>query len=290
MLTQWATRIEGVLDQLLPEAEGPVAALHEAMRYASLGGGKRLRASLVYSTGALLEVDTSLLDRPAAAVEMVHAYSLVHDDLPAMDNDDLRRGKPTCHRAFGEAIAILAGDALQTRAFEILCEHDSALPASNVLRMVQTLAQSSGVAGMAGGQAIDLDAVGKTPDLEHLEIMHSMKTGALIRASVRLGALCSSTVTRDTLNQLDIFARCIGLAFQVIDDILDEVSDSGTLGKTGGSDRARNKPTYTSTVGLANARRIVDTLHGDALASLKTIRHNTDNMRQLADFIISRSH
>ncbi len=290
MLTQWATRVEGVLDQLLPEAEGPVSALHEAMRYASLGGGKRLRASLVYSTGALLEVDTSLLDRPAAAVEMVHAYSLVHDDLPAMDNDDLRRGKPTCHRAFGEAIAILAGDALQTRAFEILCEHDSALPANNVLRMIKALAQSSGVAGMAGGQAIDLDAVGKNPDLEYLEIMHSMKTGALIRASVRLGALCSSTVTRDTLNQLDIFARCIGLAFQVIDDILDEVSDSGTLGKTGGSDRARNKPTYTSTVGLANARRIVDTLHGDALASLKTIRHNTDNMRQLADFIICRSH
>jgi geranylgeranyl pyrophosphate synthase len=213
------------------------------MRYAVLGGGKRVRPVLVFAAGAAVGAADARLDAPACAVELIHAYSLVHDDLPAMDDDDLRRGRPSCHRAFDEATAILTGDALQTLAFQILAqatEPDAAVR----LRMIATLALASGSRGMAGGQAIDLAAVGRELDMVQLEDMHIHKTGALIRASVLLGALCTDEFDEPRLERLDRYAKCIGLAFQIQDDILDVVGDTALLGKTAGADTARDKPTY----------------------------------------------
>ena len=284
-------QVEQALGARIPPPERPPGRLHEAMRYASLGGGKRLRAMLVYTTGELLRVAPSVLDVPACAVELIHAYSLVHDDLPAMDNDDLRRGRATCHRAFDEATAILAGDALQTLAFEILSS-DPALEVTpdTRLRMIAMLTEASGASGMAGGQAIDLAAVGDALSLAELETMHRLKTGALIRASIALGALCAPEVDEPTLVALDNFGQSLGLAFQIVDDILDEVADTETLGKASGADRARNKPTYTSLQGVEQARASAATLQADALAQLATVSGETARLAELADFMVRRGH
>ena len=280
-------RIEAVLDHYLPSAEVPPGRLHAAMRYSVLGGGKRVRPLLVYFTGYALDADPERLHPPAAAVELIHAYSLVHDDLPAMDNDDLRRCLPTCHRAFGEATAILAGDGLQALAFEILASASS-IPEGTRIRMLETLGRASGIRGMVAGQALDLDAVGTTLDLEHLENMHLHKTGALIRASVRLGALAGDGVTPARLDQLDRFARAIGLAFQVQDDILDIEGATETIGKPQGSDQARGKPTYPQLLGLAGAKRTAAELYDDAVQALGILGPAAENLRQIADYIVRR--
>ena len=264
---RWAQRVESALERSLPSDGIAPQRLHAAMRHAVLGGGKRMRPLLVYAAGTLFDADETLLDTPAAAVELVHVYSLVHDDLPAMDDDSLRRGKPTVHVAFDEATAILAGDALQTRAFEVLAES----PASAELRVawLQALASTTGVAGMCGGQALDIDATGKLQSVDELERMHALKTGALIRASVRMGAL-GGGASSDQLQRLDAFASALGLAFQVRDDILDVESSSERLGKTAGKDAEQDKSTYPSLLGMAGAKGKLDelatTMH-DALAS-----------------------
>jgi geranylgeranyl diphosphate synthase type II len=284
-------RVEAALARWLPPAEQAPAHLHEAMRYASLDGGKRVRPLLVYAAGGALGADRSALDGPACAVEFIHAYSLIHDDLPAMDDDDLRRGKPTCHKAFDEATAILAGDALQTLAFEVLA-NDTAMLADPARRlsMVAELAQASGSRGMAGGQAIDIAAEGRRLGLDELAHMHRLKTGALIRASVRLGALSAPAYTEAQGARLDEYAACIGLAFQIRDDILDVEADTATLGKTQGADQARNKPTYTSLLGLAGAKDKLREVHSAALASLQSFDTAADPLRWLADYIVQRGN
>ena len=287
VLEHWAARAQAALERFLPDASGPASDLEAAMRYAVLGGGKRLRAALVYATGEMLGAPLERLDRPAAAIEMIHAYSLVHDDLPAMDDDDLRRGKPTCHKVYGEAGAILAGDALQSLAFEILAPATPDGDARTHLDMVRVLAAASGARGMAGGQALDLAAVGARLDVDGLTTMHGLKTGALIRASVRLGGLGANADPR-TLSRLDVYGENLGFAFQIVDDILDETMDSDTLGKTGGADRARDKPTYTTMLGLDEARAMVGRLHRAALESLQSIGHNTETMTRIADFVANR--
>lgn len=265
------------------------ARLHQAMRYAVLGGGKRVRPLLAYAAGAAVGAPADRLDIPASAVELVHAYSLVHDDLPAMDDDDLRRGRPTCHRAFDEATAILTGDALQTLAFQILAQAPKLDVEPQVrLRMIDTLARASGSRGMAGGQAIDLAAVGQTLDIAQLEDMHIHKTGALIRASVLLGALCASHLDEPRLEQLDHYAKCIGLAFQIQDDILDVTGDTATLGKTAGADTARAKPTYPALLGLEGARQRATELLAAANESLIGFGPEADILRGLAEYIIRR--
>ncbi len=260
------------------------------MRYSALAGGKYIRPLLVYATGQALHVSLDELDGPACAVELIHAYSLVHDDLPAMDDDDLRRGKPTCHRAFGEAIAILTGDALQSLAFHILA-HDPAIKAGPAqrLKMIDTLAVASGSQGMAGGQAIDLEAVGKELDLDELENMHIRKTGALIRASVTLAALSREDLPENLLHQLGSYARCIGLAFQVQDDILDIESSTEVLGKTQGADRMMNKPTYPALLGVEGARRKAAELHEAALHHLDELGADADPLRWISEYIIRRN-
>jgi farnesyl diphosphate synthase len=287
-LSAYRGRANRALEACLPAADRAPTELHEAMRYAVLDGGKRVRATLVYASGEAAGADPALLDAPACAVELVHAYSLVHDDLPAMDNDDLRRGKPTTHRAFGEANALLAGDALQALAFEVLAEGADRAPRG--LEMVATLARASGSLGMAGGQAIDLAAVGRQLSLDALENMHRHKTGALIRASVRLGALCGSDVSATALEQLDGYAACIGLAFQVRDDILDVEADTETLGKTQGADIALDKPTYPSLLGLDAAKQKAVELHERAIAELAGFDARADALRGLSAFIVNRPH
>jgi len=262
--------------------------LAEAMNYSTLNGGKRLRALLVYATGEALGANLNALDAPASAVELIHAYSLVHDDMPIMDNDDLRRGRPTCHKAYDDATALLVGDALQTLAFETLCDND--IPPLQQIQMVKTLAQKSGVFGMAGGQAIDLESVGHTLTLDTLQNMHELKTGALIRASVRLGALASQNSDDATLAKLDSYAYSIGLAFQVQDDVLDVTSDTATLGKAQGADMALNKPTYPALLGLAAAQQKANTLIDNALAALDDLPYDTQALAALAGFVVQRSH
>lgn len=283
-------RIEGVLERWLPpEAEEP-SLLHQAMRYATLDGGKRVRPVLVYATGQAFGTDPARLDGPACAVELIHAYSLIHDDLPAMDDDDLRRGKPTCHRAFDEATAILAGDALQSLAFEVLARDPAMTPDPLLrLRMIETLAAASGSRGMAGGQAIDIAAEGMRLDLPRLETMHRLKTGALIRAAVRLGAL-SADLPEEILQRLEGYAGAIGLAFQIRDDILDVEADTASLGKPQGSDAARAKPTYTSLLGLDGAKRKLREVHALAIESLSPFPAGADPLRWLADYIVERGH
>jgi len=285
----YQTRVEQALEQWLPAATMPPTRLHEAMRYSVLGGGKRVRPLLTYATGAALDIPQAQLDGPACAVECIHAYSLIHDDLPAMDDDALRRGNPTCHIAFDEATAILAGDALQALAFHILA-HDSAMVNDAALRlqMVAMLAYSSGSHGMVGGQAIDLDAVGKTLNVAELENMHIHKTGALIRASVRLAALSKPGLDPAILENLDRFAKYIGLAFQIHDDILDIEGDTETLGKTQGADLDRNKPTYPAILGLAESRSMAQDLYQQALDSLAGLDSGADTLRWLAGYIIAR--
>ncbi|MEW5790233.1 MAG: (2E,6E)-farnesyl diphosphate synthase [Pseudomonadota bacterium] len=280
-------RVEGVLGQLLPPSDCLPARLHQAMRYSTLGGGKRLRPLLVYATGHVLEAAPALLDRPACAVELIHAYSLVHDDLPAMDDDDLRRGQPTCHKQYDEATAILAGDALQALAFQVLAD-DWELDAALRLRMVAALALAAGSRGMVGGQAIDLAAVGHTLSLPALESMHIHKTGMLIRASVQLGALAAGVAAGEVHERLLHYADNIGLAFQVQDDILDEEGETAVMGKQNGADRARNKPSYVSLLGLAEAKALARRLCDDALAALADFDGRADHLRALAHLIVER--
>jgi farnesyl diphosphate synthase len=289
-LEKYQTQVEAALDRWLPGSEIEPRHLHEAMRYAVLGEGKRIRPVLVYASGEAFGVESAALDACASAVEMIHAYSLAHDDLPAMDDDDLRRGRPTLHRKYDEATAILAGDALQALAFHVLA-HDSAISvdAEQRIRMIDTLAIDSGSVGMAGGQAIDLASVGKSLNLTALENMHMHKTGALIRASVELGALCSPGIDQNQLAKVSQYANCIGLAFQVQDDILDIESDTETLGKPQGSDIARNKPTYPNLLGLQGAKETASKLHAEAIDCLKDFDDKADTLRMIADYIVQRN-
>jgi len=284
-------RVEKSLSFWLPEPNIIPNKLHEAMRYACLDGGKRIRPALTYATGQALGIPVEKLDGPACALELIHAYSLVHDDLPAMDNDTLRRGKPTCHIRYGEATAILAGDALQSMAFHILA-HDSNMTNNPVrrLEMVNVLAQASGSRGMAGGQAIDLASVGKALNLAELENMHVHKTGALIRASVRLGIISQSLAEPSIVENLDHYAKCIGLAFQIQDDILDVEGDTEALGKLQGADIARNKPTYPSLIGLKKSKIMAQDLIEQALGSVNMLGERANPLRWIAGYIIDRQN
>lgn len=289
LLRTYRERIETALDHWLPAENQQPERLHRAMRYSTLDGGKRVRAVLVYMTGQVFDVPLQRLDGPACAVEMIHAYSLIHDDLPAMDNDDLRRGRPTCHKAFDDATAILAGDGLQALAFEVLAR-DLAMEASAEQRLKMVVELAHAAAGMVGGQAIDIEAVGHRLTLEALQHMHRCKTGALLRASIRLGALAHPGLTNHEQNRLDTYADAIGLAFQIRDDILDVEADTQTLGKPQGSDEARNKPTYTSLLGLEGARQKARDLHSEALESLSGFGSSADPLRNIASYIIERTY
>ncbi len=263
----------------------PAARLLEAMRYATLNGGKRVRACLVYAAGEAVDAaDNGMLDDAACAVELIHSYSLIHDDLPCMDDDDLRRGRPTCHRAFDVATALLAGDALQGLAFEILTRRDD----PRRVAMARLLARAIGVQGMAGGQALDLAAVGKVVSAAEIEDMHRRKTGALIHAAVMLGSLAAAAVPAPVRRALEQYGWSIGLAFQIVDDILDEEGDTETLGKQPGADRARGKPTYPSVVGLEAAKTRAGELARAALESLRPLGDNANFLRDLARYIVQR--
>ena len=309
-------RFEDVLRNLLPRADIAPQRLHEAMRYAVLDGGKRVRPLLAFAVGELTGAEVARVDIAAAAVELIHAYSLVHDDMPCMDDDVLRRGKPTCHKQYDEATALLVGDALQTLAFQLLAEHrlngHARFPLSNFppqageraneslrefhinddamrqLEMVRLLALASGSRGMAGGQAIDLASGGKSLTLPELEFMHIHKTGALIRAAVLLGAHCGSRMEAAQMDKLDHFGKLIGLAFQVVDDVLDCEADTATLGKTAGKDADNDKPTYVSLLGIQGARDMAQRLHGEALETLAGFGGAAQRLRELADFIVLR--
>lgn len=281
-------RTESALSILLPDASLAPERLHGAMRYAVLGGGKRVRALLAHAAGELTQAPAERVDRIACAVELIHAYSLVHDDMPCMDDDVLRRGKPTVHVEYDEATALLTGDALQTLAFQILSEQALAPTAAGQLEMLSLLARAAGSRGMAGGQAIDLEAVGKTISRVELEFMHIHKTGALIRASVLLGARCGAACDPELLAALDRYGKLVGLLFQVVDDILDAQSDTATLGKTAGKDADRNKPTYVSLLGLNEARALAESLHAEALAALHPLGPRASRLDELARFIVRR--
>ncbi|MBD9361942.1 (2E,6E)-farnesyl diphosphate synthase [Methylomonas fluvii] len=290
-LTACQNRVERALDARLPGENILPQTLHQAMRYSVLDGGKRTRPLLTYATGQALGLSEDLLDAQACAVEFIHVYSLIHDDLPAMDNDDLRRGKPTCHKAYDEATAILAGDALQALAFDVLA-NDSAIQAGAEARvkMIAALTRASGSQGMVGGQAIDLGSVGRKLTLPELENMHIHKTGALIRASVNLASLSKPDLDADVAKKLDHYAKCIGLSFQVKDDILDVESDTATLGKTQGKDVDNDKPTYPALLGMAGAKEKAQELHEQAVASLAGFGNEADLLRDLSLYIIERTH
>ena len=284
-----AGRMEAVIADLLPPLRAAPARLHDAMRYASLGGGKRVRPMLAFAAGLVTNADPKRLEVVATALELIHAYSLVHDDLPCMDDDTLRRGKPTLHVEFDEATALLAGDALQSQAFQLLAEHRLADDPAVQLEMIQHFAQACGSRGMAGGQAIDLESVGKALTLPELENMHIHKTGALIRAAVLLGARCGAPLAKEELDRLDRYAKCVGLAFQVVDDILDEESDSTTLGKTAGKDREAGKPTYTSLMGIPGAKRFAGELLAEAQGAIAPFGPRAGRLAELANFIVKRN-
>jgi geranylgeranyl pyrophosphate synthase len=282
-------RIEGVLERALSLPDPGTPRLREAMRYSVLGGGKRLRPILVYLTGESLGAPLTRLDVPAAAVELIHVYSLVHDDLPAMDDDDLRRGRPSCHRAYDEGTAILVGDALQALAFAVLSnEPMTGVSAGTRIRMIRILAGATGTGGMAGGQAIDLAAVGQTLTVAAIENMHRLKTGALIECSVLLGALAAGVSGGPESAALGRFGRELGLAFQIRDDILDVAGDPGRLGKCTGADAARSKPTYPSTAGLSAARARAAALRDAAIAALEPLGARAEALTQLANFVVDR--
>lgn len=285
----YCARVEHALETWLPPADKTPTRLHQAMRYSVLSGGKRIRPILVYATGQAFGVPIEQLDGPACAVELIHAYSLIHDDLPAMDNDDLRRGLPTCHRKFDEATAILAGDALQTLAFTVLAD-DATMRASSAtrVRMLSALAHASGANGMCGGQAIDLAAVGQTLTHAEVENMHAHKTGALIRCAVVLGAESADTLMTVNRAKLERYAYALGLAFQVRDDILDIEGDTAVIGKTQGADMARNKPTYPSLLGLDGAKCVADSLHEQALDALSGFDQRADTLRDLSAYVVRR--
>jgi farnesyl diphosphate synthase len=290
-LRNYKQRVDHALDVFLPDTPTREHDLIEAMRYAVIGGGgKRIRPAMVYASGEASGADLDTLDVPACAVEMIHTYSLIHDDLPAMDDDDLRRGQATCHKAFDEATAILAGDALQAHAFEILAANALQVNDRRRLEMISLLATASGSEGMAGGQAIDLAAVGHSLTLEQLEAMHRLKTGALIRASILLGALSSPATTEEELTVLGRYADCIGLSFQIQDDILDVVGDTETLGKPSGSDQKMLKPTYPSILGLEASKKLALEQHEQALGHLESLDARADTLRQLSVYIVEREY
>jgi farnesyl diphosphate synthase len=281
------SRMEGVLARLLPAASVAPARLHEAMRYATLEGGKRVRPLLAFAAGEVSGAATPRLEIAAAAVEMIHAYSLVHDDLPCMDDDVLRRGKPTVHVEYDQATALLVGDALQSLAFQLLSEHRLADDPQAQLEMIRTMALAAGSRGMAGGQQIDLEATGRALEVPELEFMHIHKTGALIRAAVRLGFSCGR-ISEPEQQKLDRYAKAIGLAFQVVDDVLDYDASTATLGKTAGKDSRQGKPTYVSAMGLARAREHAETLRAEAHAALQPLGARARRLGELADFIVLR--
>ena len=281
-------RLETHLREILPAAEIVPSKLHSAMRYAVLGGGKRIRPLLACAAGELAEAPLERALIAGAAVELIHAYSLVHDDLPCMDDDVLRRGKPTCHVEYDEATALLAGDALQSLAFQVLAEYRLADEPAVQLEMMRILAVAAGSRGMAGGQAIDLDAVGKQLNVLELEFMHMHKTGAVIRAALQLGVRCGRTLTDSENQRIDHFAKCIGLAFQVVDDVLDTEASTATLGKTAGKDARSDKPTYVSALGAAAAKSLARELRDDAMQALAPFGRRSARLAQLADFIVMR--
>ncbi len=288
-LAVYQKRVNAALDKYLPKEDPPEHNLAEAIRYSVIGGGKRIRPAMVYAAGEAMGVSTNLLDIPACAVEMIHAYSLVHDDLPAMDNDDLRRGRPTCHKAFNEATAMLAGDALQALAYEILAkDNHKELTPEHRIEMLSLLTEASGAHGMAGGQAVDLASVGKQLTLAQLEHMHRLKTGALIRASILLGGMCKQNVTKEELDLLSEYALCIGLSFQIQDDILDVVGDTETLGKPQGSDEEQKKPTFPAIIGLEESRQRARQQHELALKILEPLDEKADSLRELSAYIVKR--
>jgi len=282
-------RMENVLDTHMPSAETLPTKLHEAMRYSVLGGGKRVRALLAYAAGEFCGAKLATIDLPAASVELIHAFSLVHDDMPCMDDDELRRGKLSTHKKYGDAIALLVGDALQSLAFQLISQNKSLENATQKLQMLHLLALASGSRGMAGGQAIDLESIGIPLTREELEQMHIHKTGALIRAAALLGAYSSTEENEDKLKAIDHFAKAIGLAFQVVDDILDAEADTQTLGKTAGKDAQHNKSTYVTILGLSAAKQLASELHANAMAALSYYGREADLLRQLATFITHRS-
>lgn len=289
-MSQIQRRTEAALAQHLPSADILPERLHEAMRYATLGGGKRVRALLAHAAGDVTAAVPDRLDIVACAVEFIHAYSLVHDDMPCMDNDVLRRGKPTLHVRFDEATALLAGDALQTLAFQLLAENRVTERPDDQLAMIALLASASGSRGMAGGQAIDLASVGCQISLEALELMHIHKTGALIRAAIVLGARCGPGIEHDTLAKLDHFGKIVGLLFQVVDDILDLQSDTATLGKTAGKDAKADKPTYVSLLGLTGARQLASDLLDQGRSTLTPFGSQARRLDELASFIVARKY
>ncbi len=279
-------RFELALDVLLDRANIHPVRLHEAMRYAAQGGGKRIRPLLVYAAGELgIDVQQSALDSAAVAIECIHAYSLVHDDLPCMDDDDLRRGRPTVHKAFDEATALLVGDALQSRAFEVLA--NAQCEPSARIDMISALASASGSRGMAGGQAIDLESVGKSLDLAGLKQMHAMKTGALLSCSVQMGGIAAN-LSSTQMQDLRAYSEALGLAFQIVDDILDVTADSQTLGKTAGKDAANDKPTYVSLMGLDYAKKAAKDLQETAIASLESFGAKAQAFKHLALLVVNR--
>jgi farnesyl diphosphate synthase len=281
-----AQRVEGALEGALSAADESPQSLHAAMRYAALGGGKRVRALLAYASGELAGADAGLVDHAAVAVELIHAYSLVHDDLPCMDDDVLRRGKPTCHVAYGEAVALLAGDALQTLAFEVLAK----APLSQAQAQIAMLAEAAGSQGMAGGQALDLAHAGDALSLNELERMHALKTGALIHAAVRLGAACGRTLDQAGDEALDRYAAAVGLGFQIVDDVLDVEGTAHSLGKTAGKDAMQGKATYVSLLGLDAAKKRVAELRDEAHTALLAFGAGARRLNELADWIALRKN
>ena len=288
-LTQWQNRMEQALAARLPAADEVPQRLHAAMRYSVLGGGKRIRPALVFATGRTLGLEDQQVEAAACAIELVHVYSLVHDDLPAMDDDDLRRGRPTCHKAFDEATAVLVGDALQPLAFALLAR-DPDLPADPAvrLRLIDLLAEASGTFGMAGGQAIDLSVQGQAIDIAAVEQMHARKTGALIKVSVMMAAACVPTLGAELSERLGRFATAIGLAFQIQDDLLDVLGDVSTLGKATGADSARAKPTYPAVIGVQASQQRMQQLHAQALEALQPFGSRADPLRLLAQWLLQR--
>jgi len=281
-------RTEAALDQRLPGKHIVPGKLHDAMRYATLGGGKRVRPLLTHAAGSIFDASPDALDSAACSVELIHAYSLVHDDLPCMDDDSLRRGKPTVHIEFDEATAMLAGDALQSLAFHVIAAPNLVADGKRQVQMIELLALASGSRGMAGGQAFDLASVGKQLTLEELEFMHIHKTGALIRAAVLLGAHCGNA-DEAALTKLSHYANRVGLLFQVVDDILDTEADTATLGKTAGKDEANNKPTYVSLLGLNRAKELAGEMRDEAHAALAEFGDRAQRLHELADFIVART-
>jgi geranylgeranyl pyrophosphate synthase len=288
-LAGYSQQVDAQLERILPPASGPAERLFAAMRYSVLNGGKRLRPALCFAAADAIGNSNTNTAKVAAAVEMIHAYSLIHDDLPAMDNDDLRRGKPTCHIQFDEATAILAGDALQSLAFQQLTELTD-MASDSLVELMSILATYSGCSGMAAGQAIDLAATGQTLDIDQLDTMHRHKTGALIEASVLMGAITAGGASQAQLSALRDFAHAIGLAFQVQDDILDVESSTEQLGKQQGSDAANNKSTYTSLLGLERARNQAASLYQQSIDSLEVFADRAEPLRQLASFIVNRAY